>query len=62
MQLGSKENENERFAHYLEKTFKKTASLLANSCRAVSSTVKLNTRFIAWVIVFRTFLNFGFWS
>ena len=47
MQLGSKENENERFAHYLEKTFKKTASLLANSCRAVSSTVKSNTKFIA---------------
>ncbi|XP_076014247.1 all trans-polyprenyl-diphosphate synthase PDSS1 isoform X2 [Genypterus blacodes] len=36
MQLGSKENENERFKHYLEKTFKKTASLLANSCKAVS--------------------------
>ncbi|XP_068604122.1 all trans-polyprenyl-diphosphate synthase PDSS1 [Brachionichthys hirsutus] len=36
MQLGSKENENERFKHYLEKTFKKTASLIANSCRAVS--------------------------
>ncbi|XP_041040585.1 decaprenyl-diphosphate synthase subunit 1 isoform X2 [Carcharodon carcharias] len=36
MQLGSKENENERFMHYLEKTFKKTASLIANSCKAVS--------------------------
>ncbi|XP_060681004.1 decaprenyl-diphosphate synthase subunit 1 isoform X2 [Hemiscyllium ocellatum] len=36
MQLGSKENENERFGHYLEKTFKKTASLIANSCKAVS--------------------------
>ncbi|KAG7266484.1 hypothetical protein CRUP_028433, partial [Coryphaenoides rupestris] len=36
MQLGSKENENERFQHYLDKTFKKTASLIANSCRAVS--------------------------
>ncbi|XP_078090166.1 all trans-polyprenyl-diphosphate synthase PDSS1 isoform X5 [Mustelus asterias] len=36
MQLGSKENENERFVHYLEKTFKKTASLIANSCKAVS--------------------------
>uniref|UniRef100_A0A4X2MBQ9 All trans-polyprenyl-diphosphate synthase PDSS1 n=2 Tax=Vombatus ursinus TaxID=29139 RepID=A0A4X2MBQ9_VOMUR len=36
LQLGSKENENERFAHYIEKTFKKTASLLANSCKAVS--------------------------
>nr|XP_033787306.1 decaprenyl-diphosphate synthase subunit 1 isoform X1 [Geotrypetes seraphini] len=36
LQLGSKENESERFAHYLEKTFKKTASLIANSCKAVS--------------------------
>lgn len=36
MQLGSKETENERFVHYLEKTFKKTASLIANSCKAVS--------------------------
>ncbi len=36
MQLGSRENENERFAHYLRKTFKKTASLIANSCKAVS--------------------------
>ncbi|XP_002738102.1 all trans-polyprenyl-diphosphate synthase PDSS1-like [Saccoglossus kowalevskii] len=36
MQLGSKEDENERFAHYLQKTYKKTASLIANSCKAVS--------------------------
>ncbi|XP_058039078.1 all trans-polyprenyl-diphosphate synthase PDSS1 isoform X1 [Ahaetulla prasina] len=36
LQLGSKENENERFSHYLEKTFKKTASLIAHSCKAVS--------------------------
>ncbi|KAM4544235.1 all trans-polyprenyl-diphosphate synthase PDSS1 isoform 2-T2 [Fundulus diaphanus] len=36
MQLGSKENENERFKHYLEKTYKKTASLMAHSCKAVS--------------------------
>uniref|UniRef100_A0A6A7FTZ6 All trans-polyprenyl-diphosphate synthase PDSS1 n=1 Tax=Hirondellea gigas TaxID=1518452 RepID=A0A6A7FTZ6_9CRUS len=35
MQLGSKENENERFSHYLDKTFKKTASLIAHSCQAV---------------------------
>ncbi|EPY75545.1 hypothetical protein CB1_001629007 [Camelus ferus] len=40
LQLGSKENENERFAHYLEKTFKKTASLIANSCKAVWSLVE----------------------
>lgn len=36
MQLGSKENENERFAHYLLKNFKKTASLVAYSCKAVA--------------------------
>lgn len=36
MQLGSKENENERFSHYLTKTYKKTASLIANSSKAVS--------------------------
>ncbi|KAL3836065.1 hypothetical protein ACJMK2_021518 [Sinanodonta woodiana] len=36
MQLGSKEDENERFKHYLTKTFKKTASLMANSCKAIA--------------------------
>lgn len=35
MQLGSKEKEDERFAHYINKSFKKTASLLANGCKAV---------------------------
>ncbi|CAH1128690.1 unnamed protein product [Ceutorhynchus assimilis] len=36
MQLGSKETENERFAHYLTKTYRKTASLMANSIKSVS--------------------------
>ncbi|XP_014774212.1 all trans-polyprenyl-diphosphate synthase PDSS1 isoform X3 [Octopus bimaculoides] len=36
MQLGSKEDETERFNHYLTKSFKKTASLIANSCKAVA--------------------------
>ena len=36
MQLGSKETENERFAHYLTKTYRKTASLIANTLKAVS--------------------------
>lgn len=36
MQLGSKETENERFAHYLTKTYRKTASLIANAVKAVS--------------------------
>ncbi|KAL4229037.1 Decaprenyl-diphosphate synthase subunit 1 [Mactra antiquata] len=36
MQMGSKENQDERFAHYINKSYKKTASLLANSCKAVA--------------------------
>ncbi|XP_071489927.1 all trans-polyprenyl-diphosphate synthase PDSS1-like [Diadema antillarum] len=36
MQLGAKDNENERFSHYFLKTYKKTASLMAHSCRAVA--------------------------
>lgn len=36
MQLGSKERENERFAHYLKKSYCKTASLIANSLKAVT--------------------------
>lgn len=37
MQLGSRETENERFAHYLTKTYRKTASLIANALKAVST-------------------------
>jgi decaprenyl-diphosphate synthase subunit 1 len=36
MQFGAKEYENERFTHYLTKTYRKTASLIANSCKAVA--------------------------
>lgn len=36
MQLGSKETENERFAHYLTKTYRKTASLIANTLKAIA--------------------------
>lgn len=39
MQLGAKESENERFAHYLTKTYRKTASLIANTLKAVSFTI-----------------------
>lgn len=35
MQLSAGATEEERFAHYIEKTFKKTASLLAHCCQAV---------------------------
>merc|ERR1712183_74524 len=34
MQLQNKEDESERFEHYLTKSFNKTASLMAYSCRA----------------------------
>ncbi|XP_032807418.1 all trans-polyprenyl-diphosphate synthase PDSS1 isoform X1 [Petromyzon marinus] len=43
MQLGSKENENERFAHYLKKNFKKTASLIAHSAKAVAVLGEVDT-------------------
>ncbi|XP_065838835.1 all trans-polyprenyl-diphosphate synthase PDSS1-like [Oscarella lobularis] len=36
MQLGTRETTADRFAHYMEKTFRKTASLLALSCQAVA--------------------------
>jgi len=36
MQLGTKTDETLRFNHYLEKTYRKTASLLANHCKAVA--------------------------
>ena len=36
MQLGVKKNSQERLSHYLEKSFRKTASLLAHSCKAAS--------------------------
>ena len=34
MQLQNKDDEGERFEHYLSKSFNKTASLMAYSCRA----------------------------
>lgn len=43
MQLGSKENPDERFNHYLEKTYKKTASLIACCCKAVAVFGDCNT-------------------
>ncbi|GFR75051.1 decaprenyl-diphosphate synthase subunit 1 [Elysia marginata] len=33
MQLGTKEDEQERFKHYMRKTHKKTASLIATYCK-----------------------------
>ncbi|KAK2722206.1 all trans-polyprenyl-diphosphate synthase PDSS1-like [Artemia franciscana] len=36
LQMGTRESESDRFNHYLLKTFKKTATIMANSCKAVS--------------------------
>lgn len=36
MQLFTKDDLNERFNHYLLKTYRKTASLIAYSCQSVS--------------------------
>lgn len=64
MQLGSKETENERFAHYLTKTYRKTASLIANSAKAVSVPkpfCALSTRLSKESKVVRvTYRNFSF--
>ncbi|XP_015183482.1 PREDICTED: decaprenyl-diphosphate synthase subunit 1 isoform X2 [Polistes dominula] len=46
MQLGSKETENERFAHYLNKTFRKTASLIANSLKATAIATEMNEEIV----------------
>ena len=37
MQLSTKESDAEQFQDYLDKTFCKTASLFANTCKAVSN-------------------------
>lgn len=36
MQFANQENQSERFQHYTVKTYRKTASLIANSCKAVA--------------------------
>ncbi|XP_071629765.1 all trans-polyprenyl-diphosphate synthase PDSS1 [Temnothorax longispinosus] len=46
MQLGSKETENERFAHYLTKTYRKTASLIANCVKAAAILSEVDDRTI----------------
>jgi geranylgeranyl pyrophosphate synthase len=37
MQLSTKESDAEQFQDYLNKTFCKTASLFANTCKAVNA-------------------------
>ncbi|EFN76575.1 Decaprenyl-diphosphate synthase subunit 1 [Harpegnathos saltator] len=46
MQLGSKETENERFAHYFTKTYLKTASLMANCSKAVATLAEVDDRMV----------------
>ena len=45
MQMNSDEDESERFSNYLQKTFKKTASLTAYTCKAVSNFTFQSTLF-----------------
>lgn len=47
MQFGTKESENERFEHYTTKTYRKTASLIANSCKAIAILLIDNHKSIA---------------
>jgi decaprenyl-diphosphate synthase subunit 1 len=47
MQFGTKESENERFEHYTMKTYRKTASLIANSCKAIAILLIDNHKSIA---------------
>jgi len=46
MQLQNKDDESERFEHYLSKSFNKTASLMAYSCRANAVLAGVNTSMV----------------
>ncbi|XP_014467722.1 PREDICTED: decaprenyl-diphosphate synthase subunit 1 [Dinoponera quadriceps] len=46
MQLGSKETENERFAHYFSKTYLKTGSLMANCTKSVALLAEVDDHLI----------------
>lgn len=46
MQLQTKEEEGERFEHYLSKSFNKTASLMAYSCKANAVLAGVDSEFI----------------
>ena len=48
MQFGTKEIENERFQHYTTKTYRKTASLIANSCKSVALLLCADQKMQAW--------------
>lgn len=57
MQLGSRETENERFAHYLTKTYCKTASLIANSTKSIAILANADEKLIE--IAFQYGRNLG---
>uniref|UniRef100_A0A182MTW1 All trans-polyprenyl-diphosphate synthase PDSS1 n=1 Tax=Anopheles culicifacies TaxID=139723 RepID=A0A182MTW1_9DIPT len=46
MQLYSAETENDRFAHYFTKTYRKTASLIANSLKAAAVLAGVDNRIV----------------
>jgi geranylgeranyl pyrophosphate synthase len=49
MQLSTKESDAEQFQDYLNKTFCKTASLFANTCKAVNIDLQENNVRFFWV-------------
>ena len=56
MQLMNFENIDEKLSHYYQKTYRKTASLIANCCKAVISIFEL---FPEMLIHKRTYLMYG---
>nr|CDS20343.1 decaprenyl diphosphate synthase subunit 1 [Echinococcus granulosus] len=60
MQLTSNSDENYRFHLYLEKTYKKTASLIANSCKAVTILSKVGDALAESAYAFGRHLGMAF--
>nr|CDS26767.1 decaprenyl diphosphate synthase subunit 1 [Hymenolepis microstoma] len=60
MQLASNSDENYRFHLYLEKTYKKTASLMANSCKAVTILSGVGTSLVESAYNFGRHLGMAF--
>ncbi|CDI98693.1 decaprenyl diphosphate synthase subunit 1 [Echinococcus multilocularis] len=60
MQLTSNADENYRFHLYLEKTYKKTASLIANSCKAVTILSKVGDALAESAYAFGRHLGMAF--
>ncbi|VDN10581.1 unnamed protein product [Dibothriocephalus latus] len=60
MQLSSSLDENQRFDLYLEKSYKKTASLMANSCKAVTVLAGVDAHLVDAAFKFGRHLGMAF--